>query len=247
MRESRERLGRLIDDAWRRGEPTVFPALDTTPLRGMSIYAHVDHSVRLTRAVLALFDRGLYFESIPLIRMILESAVTAAWLAVTPGSGDSSLREATRLRRALFMEISKASADPLDSELKSIEADLAQLEEFKSAEAAKFENRCLSLEGGRWLYVVYRDLSSYSHAGALLLDHYLQEDPGPLGFAYVQDQDEGRAAVDLAKTVWLLHIALSAWDLVVPNEGRAAALTDVAEQSGFRSGIQRVVSHGPTD
>lgn len=240
LAQSRVRLDRLIDDAWMNGEPTVFPLLDDTPLRGMSIYANVDHAVRLSRAVLALADRGLYLELVPLVRMTLECAVTAAWYAVTPHSGDSALQEATRQKRALVKAVSLASADSYDEALVQLDAELDELDAFKSQEARQFEQRCLSLEGGAWLYVIYRGLSGFSHAGALLLDHYLQPSPGTtLGFEYVSESDTGRAQSDLGTQVYLLHIALSAWDLVVPNAGRAEVLASVAEAGGFASRIRR--------
>lgn len=240
LAQSRDRLDQLIDDAWMNGEPTVFPLFDDTPLRGMSIYANVDHAVRLTRAVLALADRGLYLELVPLVRMTLECAVTASWYAVTPHSGDSALQEATRQKRALVKAVSLASSDSFDEALVQLDADLEELDAFKSEEARQFEQRCLSLEGGAWLYVIYRGLSAFSHAGALLLDHYLQPAPGTtLGFEYVSESDAGRAQSDLATQVYLLHIALSAWELVVPHEGRADVLASVAEAAGFASGIRR--------
>lgn len=237
---SLERLETLVDQAWANGEPAVFPLLDGTPLRGMSIYAHVDHAVRLSRAVSAMSGLQMYVELVPLIRLTLECAVTAAWYSVTAHAGDSALLEASRLRRALLQAISDATQSPVDKELESINRDIAELDEFKSREASKFESRCLALAGGRWLYVIYRELSGFSHAGALLLDHYIQEAPDePLGFAYVRDQDEQRARSDLGTQVYLLHIALSAWQLVVPDELRGATLARIEGEAGFQSGIAR--------
>lgn len=235
---SLDRMARLIA-AWHDGEPTVFPALDSTALRGISLYAHVDHAVRMASAVLALAERGLYLEGVPSMRLILECAVTCAWLSVTPGSGDSALLEATRLKRAQVVGIGAATATPFDAELERLKDDADELGEFASLEARKFEERCNSLAGGDWLYVVYRDLSAYSHAGALLLDHYIQEDDGPLGFAYVRDQQEERAASHLGSAVWALHIALSAWDALVPDGDRTRTLADVANDAGFQVVIRR--------
>lgn len=248
IEESRTRLWLLIKDAWQGGEPYVFPALDRTPLRGMSLYAHVDHAVRLTKASLALADAGLYLELVPLVRMALECAVTASWYAVTPDSGDAALREATRLKRALVEGISGVTSEDFEESLRRLDADLEELKGFRSNEAGRFEARCNALEGGAWMYVIYRELSTYSHAGALLLDHYLQEAPGTsLGFEYTPDEDEVRAQGDLATLVFLLHIALSAWELAVPNPRRKTALDELAAEAQFTVVVARAIPRAPAE
>lgn len=244
IEESRDRIDRLLADGWMKGEPTVFPLLDGTPLRGMSIYANVDHATRLTKAVLALADRELYLELVPLIRMTLECAVTAAWYSVTPHSGDAALQEGTRQRRALINAVELATQDSFEDSLRRLDADLSELDAFKSSEARQFEQRCRSLQGGDWLYVIYRELSGFSHAGALLLDHYIQPaEETPLGFEYVGDSNRVRAASDLATQVFVIHLALSAWDLVVPNAARSATLAAVAADASFASEIRRADEH----
>lgn len=56
---------------------------------------------------------------------------------------------------------------------------------------------------------------------------------------YVRDQNPERAAIDLANAVWVLHITLGDWDLLIQDEDRAATLAAIAAVTGFQSGIGR--------
>ena len=240
--ESLALLGELIS-IWKSNLPSTLPVLDGTALRGVSLMAHVDHAVSTTEAVLTLCEHEKFIQIVPLVRLVMECAVTAAWLSVTPGSGDSALFEASRLRRAMMSDVSRLLPADSGAGLKDINDAIADLGDVQSDEAKKFETRCRSLAGGDWIYVSYRNLSEFSHAGTLLLDHYIQETPAspenPLGFNYVTDEDTTRTQSVLGTCVWMLHIALTAWDSMIPIEDRTRRLASIAQNMGFESTVRR--------
>jgi hypothetical protein len=241
--EASLRLLQELLDLWQDNYPTTLPVFEERPIRGFSALSHVDHASKLTESVIALATSEMFVQLVPLVRMTLECAVTAAWFATASGSGDAALHEGTRLRRALVVDTSKYLGTNPAAALASLDAAKAELGDVDPTEAKYFERRCKSMEGGESLYISYRRLSEYSHAGSLLLDYYLQEsevsEANPLGFEYTPDNDPevGRSAVALDG--WLVHIALTAWNTIVPVAAVTEALERIATEQGFTSVVRR--------
>jgi hypothetical protein len=241
VEESLGLLGEMLA-VWRDDPPTALPQLEESAQRGVGVLAHVDHAAALTDSVILLAKAGQYVQMVPLVRMTLECAVTAAWFVVTPGSGDASLLEASRLRRAYISDLAATMGADAAVQIADLQALIDDLGD-ESQEAKKFEARCRSLAGGGWLYIAYRQLSELSHGGTLLLDHYLQSsemtEANPLGFEYVPGDNADQARSILGTQGWLLHLALTAWDMAVPLDDRTEHLAEIAKRAGFKSEVRR--------
>ena len=76
---------------WDEVPETEVPVLEDGDWeRGVSARVQVEHAVGLTRAVLVLADAGLLIQSVPLVRMTMECAVTAVWLTIASRSGKAA-------------------------------------------------------------------------------------------------------------------------------------------------------------
>ena len=239
-------LLRELLSLWRENPPMTLPVFEDTPLRGLGSLGHVDHAMTLTDAVTLLAESEMFVQLVPLVRMTLECAVTAAWFSGTTGSGDAALLEGTRLRRALATDAARLVEADSSEAIADLDATMQELGAVDSTEAPKFEARCRSLVGGDWLYVAYRHLSELSHAGSLLLDHYVQpsevSEANPLGFEYVSEDDPVAGRDVLGLDCWLVHIALSSWGSVAPTRVVTKALAEIGARMGFHS----VLARGPS-
>lgn len=241
--ESVEVLRELLE-SWDSKPPTVeVPILEGSPSRAVSILSQAEHAVGLTRAVIVLCEAGMNVQAVPLVRLTMECAVTAAWLSVTPGSAESANLEGARQRRKLLFDMERLSTVPSDGSLDSVDEIIDRFAPSDSAEARKFEERCRSLAGGDWLYPYYRLLSGYSHGGTLLMDHYIQEagvtDAAPLGWVYVADAPFEHAEITTGLQVVLLHLALTAWTSVAVGHPMRTDLAEIAERTGISMEIGR--------
>jgi hypothetical protein len=204
--------------------------------RGLSARVQIQHAVGLTRAVLVLADSGLRIESVPLVRMTMECAVTAVWLSITSGSGKASFHRSTvdfkNLNLAL-LKIENGSADD-EGDINMIDAEIEKLELFRQTEAKSFLDRCASVDSGVWLYAYYRLFSKTSHGGANLNDEYLQtvehSEEAPLGLAFKDQQVFALWPIVLGFQVTMLFNALQAWDRVSQTHPRKAALDALSSE-----------------
>ena len=229
-------LRRLVS-IWDEVVETEIPVLEDGDWeRGVSVRVQIEHAVGLTRAVLLLADSGLRIESVPLVRLTMECAVTAVWLTIVPGSGKASYHRATVDFRNLNLALLKIENRPVDEEadIKMIEADIEQLETFRKKEAKYFFDRCASVDSGVWLYAYYRLFSKTSHGGANLNDEYLQtvehSREAPLGLAFKDQEAFALWPIVLGFQVTMLFNALQAWDRVSQTHPRKAALDTISNE-----------------
>lgn len=75
----------------------------------MCVQVQVEHAVRLTEAVLVLVKQGLFIQVAPLVRMVMECAIAAAWWTLNPDNVKGSAAEAARMKRLLIKGISVAA------------------------------------------------------------------------------------------------------------------------------------------
>ena len=228
---------RQLLSIWDEVEETEVPVLEDGDWeRGVSARVQIQHAVGLTRAVLVLADSGLRIESVPLVRMTMECAVTAVWLSITPGSGKASYHRATvdfkNLNLAL-LKIENGSADD-EGDINMIDAEIEKLELFRQAEAKSFLDRCAYVDSGVWLYAYYRLFSKTSHGGANLNDEYLQtvehSEEAPLGLAFKDQQVFALWPIVLGFQVTMLFNALQTWDRVSHTHPRKAALDALSSE-----------------
>ncbi|XAS67518.1 DUF5677 domain-containing protein [Micrococcaceae bacterium Sec5.7] len=218
-------------------DPVTIQVMDHTLLRGLSIHAQVEHTVALTRSILLLVENGMFIQSMPLVRMSMECAVTAAWMAVTPFSGAAAAHDGGTKRLRLLKDLAVIAGEP-DADDAYLQSEIAEFAKHASAEARIFQQRCESLVGAEWMYGYYRLLSEFSHAGSSLIDSYMEE-----------MEDDGLAFADLSKfrytnfalalQVVLLHIALTALDEVADGHPNAVKLKEIGERLGIQSNLRR--------
>lgn len=117
--------------------------------------------------------------AVPLIRLTIENTMTAVWAYLAPAAAARAiLHEGFRLRRAAILDILKVgTAGFNDADLDRIEADLLEFSADKATEEKEFRALCDQIAGGLGIYATWRVMSSYSHAGMQLTDHYLEEVP----------------------------------------------------------------------
>ena len=235
--ESLNRLEELLTIWSGDGAETVpIPILDQHWSRGAAVYAQAEHASNLAKSVLLLYRQGMRIQAVPLLRLIQECGVTAAWLATTEGSGDAALAEAQRQHALLRRALARTAAQPDDPELDPL---LDEAKKAATEEGKHFEARCRALDEGRWLYANYRLLSQYSHAGAGLLDAYLDEgEPDPRfghGYRLIDPQTFPMRDAVLSIGVVFLHMAVLAWDHVSDLHERSAALAGLAHDAGIQT------------
>jgi len=231
---------------WRdsAGEDREVQVLDGSPIRAVSALAHADHAVALTEAVLLLAEHGMLVQAVPLVRLTVECGISAAWWSVTPHSGEAANHEAARLRLALVTDMAKlagpvAAADAQES-IADVRKMVAELKAYESLEAGKFVDRVGSLAGANWVYAYYRLLSAFSHAGALLLDHYVQLAPNTsLGWAYKTDPVFEHVETLLALQPIALLLGMKAADDLTIGHPRRTPLDEIATRMGTEAVIRR--------
>jgi hypothetical protein len=245
-------LERLVA-VWRDPESLAneVPILDASAERGMFTLGQAEHAVGLSEAVLLLVGEGMLVQTVPLVRMTLECAVTAAWLLVTPESGPAAFKQFARGRANLDIAMEDL-ADPagrVDRE-KARDAEKARATMKAKAAGKKaprkltnieeegkdFWRRCAALDGNDWAYTYYRLLSEYSHGGAALLEHYGRAvDPtpdNPLGLEYDPAREFEYVEYVLGVQATSLVMVLTAWDDLAPGHALRDRLAEIADNMG---------------
>jgi len=178
--------------------------------RAVGIMTHSHHAVRIARAIRRLATDFLGIEIVPLVRLLMECAVTAAWLLLTPGSGDSMILDGARQRKKALSAIALhgGETEPAHSQAMSV---LQKLEAASGPKNFAFEQRCLSLADGQRLYTTYRVLSLESHGGIGVSDFYIATSKkSPIGFFYNPNAQSSRREATLGLAACMLHLAMNA-------------------------------------
>lgn len=161
---------------------------------GPMIWALANHSVVTARALLLLINNGPLVAAMPQIRLMMDLALTAAWLSVHPNAAGALYYEHLRQRKAAIDEVLLGKRPGLSE--KDRDAILAEMDEFvgdRHPTGQYAEKRFKAMEGGADVYISYRIASTFSHASAELADTYLTSVPesvdSPLGIALSPDED----------------------------------------------------------
>ncbi|MHC5796134.1 DUF5677 domain-containing protein [Lacisediminihabitans sp. FW035] len=184
---------------------------------GPIIWSLANHTAELARTIVELSAADRMIIAIPLIRLCVENAMTAAWMLVTPDAVEATLHEGMRQRRAAIKEVlEQGLAGFNDESLQAAERDVEQFAGNKSVEGKSIEQRFKALKGGAGVYVTYRILSSLSHAGMTLGDHYLTEIPvspeAPAGVAFDRERKLDNHEAWLGTAAAMLIVAMTASD-----------------------------------
>ena len=241
LEELRGALSEMID-LWTRREATITVQPDGH-FRPLAIRIQIEHSITLTRSILALEAFGLFLACVPSARLTIECALTAEWLRRNPQTADAAAFEAQRQRRnarEMFESLLETGfrADG-DTDL-SPEAQqaLKDVTREQKDEARYFIKMCGSLGDGEWLYAFYRLLSEQSHAGPALLSQYLIPMPAtpeaPLGFGMAPAPGSELIQLVFGTQATILLYALTTRESLFGDTSLSSILDAVAARIGAR-------------
>ncbi|MFJ7289770.1 DUF5677 domain-containing protein [Curtobacterium sp. NPDC098951] len=194
------------------------------------------HAADCARGVLTLYDASQPVAAVPVIRSLMEDAVTAGWVLVVPDGWKAVVSEGSRTRAAVLRDAMAANASWADAASEARRQEYA--EQVKALGAAPpsykvFEQRLRALEGTDDMYMVYRYLSGLSHASSETVDLYTAPDPGsPLQVRYRRQASHSMAANLLVSAASSLLHALIAWDMTQVGRPHQAELDAIASELG---------------
>lgn len=205
--------------------------------RAVGIRTHAHHAVRAARALLQLDTMTQGIELIPLVRLIFECGITAAWLLVMDGSGQALIRDGAAQRRKAL----ESAAMPSSDDQSSLEQARRVLDELEGASSFAFEQRCLGLDGGAHLYLMFRILSAESHAGLAIADFYsLADDSSTIGVSFNPDAASNVRPATIGVAACMLLLALNAEELARARPHRTTQIAKAAKRLGVSTRIVRV-------
>lgn len=222
-------------DLWDRGEPVEIQT-EFAPA-GLVIWSLANHSVELSRSILALSSQDRLVVSVPLIRLLIENLVTSEWLYLMPNAGRALIHEGLRTKVAGMREATERGTDGFTQEsLDSWMTELASFGTDASVEGRSFQARCHAVVGGDELYTTWRVASALSHAGLAMSDFYLisseASDEYPLGVGVARSRKLPGHEYWLGVAAAALLRAIKAYDLVSLPHGLAGPLDLSARQLG---------------
>lgn len=196
---------------------------------GFIMYGLAMAAMRSAAAALTLHKQGFDPEVTPLVRLVYEAGVKAQWVFQNRSEGFDALLDAGgRSTVRLLNQMDKAGFSVPEDLRKDIEG--VKPRSVASKRLENFERVCTDLRGGDGLYLVYRGLSSQSHAGA------------QISYRYVTSDGKGGLTSALPRTnfgveAWTLAVGLvysgRALDEWCKNKPRKKALREAARQLGI--------------
>lgn len=200
------------------------------PGRPVAIYALAQGAVDMVSTGLGTWST-LHVAAMPMFRFGWEAAITAQWLVNTETGAEALINEQTRLRRAARTD---ALISPMFSEsISGSSADLDTLDTAVQDAGRNFRARCFSFVDGAGLYVMYRLMSGYCHAGAAFVedwieqgenDHFAIRDTSRLE----QEQSTSWPATGVIAAMW----AARSLDYFTPGRPHRSRLRQIARELG---------------
>jgi len=197
---------------------------------GLIMYGLALAAVRSACAALTLHSQGFGPEVTPLVRLVYEAGVKAQWVFQNRRQGfDALLDVGGRSTGRLLSQMDKAGFSVPEDLRKDIQESVKP-RTGKSKRLENFEQVCLDLRGGDGLYLVYRGLSSQSHAGAQISHKYLTPDGNGGLTSVLPETNFGVEAWTLAVGLVYSGRALDEW---CKNKPGKKALREAAKQLGI--------------
>lgn len=235
------RIRRVMEslcDLWDNATPgTVAYRGELDSARAVGIRTHAHHAVRASRAVLQLDLTTTGIELVPLVRLIMECAVTAAWLLLTPGSGHALIREGASQRLKALNTLIQLGEDPGPAK-EQAEVSLAQLEGAEGPRSFAFEQRCQRLNDGDRLYLTYRVFSAESHGGMGIADFYsVAAEASPIGLAFNPEAASTVRTPTVGVAACMLLLAINADELARAKPTHTTQIRKAATRLGVGTRI----------
>lgn len=197
------------------------------------------HAVDCARGVLTLYEAGQPVAAVPLIRALLEDAVTAGWVLVVPEGWKALVSEGSRTRAAVLDDAMRANIGRVDERSEARHREYAEHVNSlgrASGRYTKFQQRLAALDGTDDMYMLYRYLSSLSHASAETVELYTAPNTqSQLQVSYRRHAAHPMAANLLASASSSLLHALTAWDTTQAGRPHQESLQRAARELGVSS------------
>jgi hypothetical protein len=202
---------------------------------GVIVRGLTAHAVECGRGALTLYKASQPLAALPLIRAVMEDAITAAWLLGSQDAWKSFLSGGAQKRKVLLADLmrqdfGRAGAAARMDEMQKLIDSLGRISD------STVESRFRSVDATGALYTAYRVASSLTHAGPLLTDLYTMEAPGtPLGLAYRGHPAFTTTNAWLGTAATCLTHAMTVWDSCQTDRPDRQRLEGIAERLGVRS------------
>lgn len=210
------------------------------PTSGILVFGLTSHTHALAKAVATLYEADQTVAAVPLVRLMIESAVTAMWIEL---AGESStqilLREQARSVRNAYQHFVKAGM-PSDAETFSrIDEELNTGFEGSGPTrevARQFEQLCQELQGGETAYASYRAASQISHASMSVADLYGEEreteDAGEFPFIVHTSPSDSNPDSWLGVALLMTMHSTSAWSRIDTTHRDEARMRELHARMG---------------
>lgn len=233
-------LKRLVA-AWEAPGAAIYVDLrGGAPTSGIVVFGLTSHIHALAKAVTTLYEADQSVAAIPLVRLMIECAVTAMWVEL---AGESStqmlLREQARAVHLVYQEFVKAGMPSDESTLQRIEEEMKRSFEGSGptrAVAQQFAQLCRDVEGGDSAYASYRAASEVSHASVSVADLYGDElqsdDPGVVPFVVYTSPKDYIPETWLGVALLMTMHATSAWSRIDSEHRHEARMRELHARMG---------------
>lgn len=233
----RDAISRLCELWERSDDGTIEYRAEVDAQRAVAITTQAHHAVRMARSILLVDDAARGIEIVPSVRLVLECGVTAAWLLLTPGSGHTLIRDGAEQRRKALEHLARLGEETGPGYEQALAA-LANLEDAEGPRSFIFEQRCNALKGGSSIYVLYRVLSSESHAGMGIADYYSKaDDDSRIGLSFDRDAENSARVSLLGVTASMLLLAINADEIARLRPHRTTQIRRAAKRLGITTRI----------
>ncbi|WP_251151190.1 DUF5677 domain-containing protein [Cellulosimicrobium sp. Marseille-Q4280] len=201
---------------------------------GIIVFGLTSHCHHLARGIRALDDAGQHQATIPLVRQLIECAITVLWIeSYGVRAARAMLGEYAQNRQQTFTEYVKSGGDLDEDTLATTQQYLTQLEDELKSSGRKFRERCEDLEGGMRIYAFWRIASSQCHASTAIADLYVYEQPGTeAGVVLSPNPRPGAHEAWIGTSLTMLVLASLAADRYDPGRRRRSRLKAIARELG---------------
>ncbi|BAS11754.1 hypothetical protein AHiyo8_00570 [Arthrobacter sp. Hiyo8] len=201
---------------------------------GPMIWSYTNHVVELMRTVLDLSAQNRMIIAVPLIRLVVENAMTSIWLYLEPSNARAVIHEGFRLRKAAVENIIETGSDSVDkSQVDEIKQVLDEFADSDLPGGRHFEQRCRQIFDGLPVYCSWRVMSSFSHAGMAMGDFYLAETETAPGLAFRPDAELESHEAWLGTAVCMLLASLKACNEIDGKGSLRAQVERAAKKMGI--------------
>lgn len=229
----RERLDELAE-TWETEDSTIELGVREHQMLGVIVFGLTSHCHHLSRGIRALDEAGVQQAAVPLVRQMIECAMTVLWVEIFGERAARALmREHAQNRDKTFTEFVRTGGDVDDETLQQTQEYLDELEDEIKATGRNFRERCEDIEGGLGMYAFWRIAAGESHSSTAVADRYIHETPGTaVGIALSTNPKPGAWDAWLGTSLTMLVLASLAADRFDATRRRRTRLKEIAREMG---------------